>query len=589
MSLKPVDDQSRNSVAAGPLKVRCPTLLKPYGLHRSTRRQCHTMPLSALPVETCFRKVLEYHEGSKHHPNRFAPGPGHLDWANEPDPFRRYEGAPLFRLPFLAEDPDVNHFGLYQCRVTPRALTFPAVAALLELSLGLSAWKSYGGNSWSLRINPSSGDLHPTECHLLLPDMDGLPGGVFHYDSYHHALEHRASLPHEIWSAADEVFGRGGFLVGLSSIAWREAWKYGVRAFRYCGQDLGHALACLSFSAALFGWRVIWLNAVADEEVAALFGLDRCRWPEQEEEIPQCLLLVQTDRGPESPRDLPPGWLSAFSGISFTGVPNRLSAEHRRWLAIEEVTAATGKPRTPATACRHPESGYLEGEIPGATAAGSIRRRRSALAFDPRTFLSGEHFFAMLDKTLPRAGSAPFDLVAEESCVHLFLFVHRVQGVEPGLYFLVRNGGDLEELQRECSPRFLWQRVPATEPLPLFLLLEGKCEAEATLAGCGQEIAGDGAFSAAMVARFRSLLEKAPWRYRHLHWEAGIIGQVLYLEAEAHGMRGTGMGCFFDDVTHRLLGLSGDAFQDLYHFTVGKAVDDPRLTTLPPYSHLRHP
>jgi len=539
-------------------------------------------------VETCFRKVLEYHEGSKHYPNRFAPGPGHLDWANEPDPFRRYEGAPLLHLPLLAEDPDVNHFGLYQCQVKPRSLSVPAVAALLELSLGLSAWKSYQGSSWSLRINPSSGDLHPTECHLLLPPLGGIVGGVFHYDSYHHALEHRAAPPNEIWSAAEEHFGRNGFLVGLSSITWREAWKYGMRAFRYCGQDLGHALACLSFSAALLGWRVICLNAVSDEEVATLFGLDRCKWPDQEEEIPQCLLLVQTDMSSGSPRDLPPGWLSTFTGLSFGGLPNRLSAEHRRWPAIEEITVATAKPRTPSTTCRPPESEHLEGEIPGVTAAGSIRRRRSALAFDRRTLLSREHFFAMLDKTLPRAGSAPFDLVAEESCVHLLLFVHRVQGVEPGLYFLVRNAGDLEELQRECSPSFCWQRVAAAEPLPLFLLLKGNCQTEAALAGCGQEIASDGAFSVAMVARFRSNLEVAPWRYRHLHWEAGMIGQVLYLEAEAHGMRGTGMGCFFDDVTHKLLGLSGDAFQDFYHFTIGKTVDDPRLITLPPYSHLRH-
>nr|WP_298268538.1 hypothetical protein [Geobacter sp.] len=142
---------------------------------------------------------------------------------------------------------------------------------------------------------------------------------------------------------------------------------------------------------------------------------------------------------------------------------------------------------------RRTESEYLEEEIPGVTAAGIIRKRRSALAFDCRTLLSSEFFFAMLDKTLPRARSAPFDLVAEESRVHLFLFVHRVQGVEPGLYFLVRNTGDLEELQRECSPRFLWQRVPAAGPLPLFLLMEGECQSEAALAGCGQEIAGDGA------------------------------------------------------------------------------------------------
>ncbi|MCK7581941.1 MAG: hypothetical protein MZV65_44195 [Chromatiales bacterium] len=66
-----------------------------------------------------------------------------------------------------------------------------------------------------------------------------------------------------------------------------------------------------------------------------------------------------------------------------------------------------------------------------------------------------------------------------------------------------------------------------------------------------------------------------------------MIGQALYLEAEAAGVRGTGIGCFFDDEMHRLLGLRDRTWQSLYHFTVGGAVDDPRLTTLPPYSGQR--
>jgi hypothetical protein len=90
-----------------------------------------------------------------------------------------------------------------------------------------------------------------------------------------------------------------------------------------------------------------------------------------------------------------------------------------------------------------------------------------------------------------------------------------------------------------------------------------------------------------MIARFGNAIEKHPFHYRRLHWEAGLIGQVLYLEAEARGMRGTGMGCFFDDITHGILGLTDDTFQDLYHFSIGKAVEDRRLTALPPYHHLK--
>ena len=62
-----------------------------------------------------------------------------------------------------------------------------------------------------------------------------------------------------------------------------------------------------------------------------------------------------------------------------------------------------------------------------------------------------------------------------------------------------------------------------------------------------------------------------------------MLGQVFYLEAEAAGLRGTGIGCFFDDPMHDLLGLKGERYQDLYHFTVGGPVEDARLTTLPAY------
>ena len=104
---------------------------------------------------------------------------------------------------------------------------------------------------------------------------------------------------------------------------------------------------------------------------------------------------------------------------------------------------------------------------------------------------------------------------------------------------------------------------------------------------CHQEIAADGVFAVAMIARFKDRLVGAVYDYRRLHWECGMVGQVLYLEAEAHGIRGTGIGCFFDDPVHDVLGNSGYERQSLYHFTMGHPIDDPRLTTLPAYFHLR--
>ena len=65
-----------------------------------------------------------------------------------------------------------------------------------------------------------------------------------------------------------------------------------------------------------------------------------------------------------------------------------------------------------------------------------------------------------------------------------------------------------------------------------------------------------------------------------------MVGQVLYLEAEAEGVRGTGIGCFFDDLVHDLLGVSNMSYQSLYHFTVGGPVEDGRLRTLDGYKRV---
>ena len=87
-----------------------------------------------------------------------------------------------------------------------------------------------------------------------------------------------------------------------------------------------------------------------------------------------------------------------------------------------------------------------------------------------------------------------------------------------------------------------------------------------------------------MIADYAdSLLAHGPAFYRNLFWEAGLVGQVLYLEAEESGIRSTGIGCYFDDPVHELFGISSHSWQSFYHFTVGGPVEDSRLTTLPAY------
>lgn len=548
-------------------------------------------------IDSAVTETLHYHEQTKHHFHRYARSPGFLDWANQPNPFRFYDGVTAVSLPLLQTDPPGGHLALYErSRNAFRDFTRETIGAFLELSLGLSAWKSIPGSSWALRMNPSSGNLHPTEAHLILPALPGNTAGVFHYNSYLHALEPRAEVPATLWQQLKEHLRTDGFLIALTSIFWREAWKYGERAFRYCQHDAGHAVAALSFSANLLGWKITWLNAVSDEGIGKMLGFDQTQWPAFESEHSELLCFVHPSGNERIPGDLPCEIVAEFSKLEFHGSPNQLSEDHVDWEIISRVAKATVKPQSGEGAFGAPDSAGLpdttrpfyapvaESRIP---AAQIIRQRRSAVAFDGITGLTKNQFCVMLDKTLPRDNCPPFDLGLSAPCVHLLLFVHRVTGLEPGLYFLLRAERDLPALQQRCHRHFLWR--PVDETLPLYLLEAGDFQSIASSVSCGQSIAADSAFSLGMIARFREEIEMAPSRYRHLFRETGMIGQILYLEAEAQGVRATGIGCFFDDPVHELMGLPDDAFQSLYHFTVGGPRDDARLATRAAYHHLEAP
>ena len=49
-------------------------------------------------------QALTYHNSTKHRFEAYAPGPGYLDWATQPDPFRRYTGAQLIELEQVVPD-----------------------------------------------------------------------------------------------------------------------------------------------------------------------------------------------------------------------------------------------------------------------------------------------------------------------------------------------------------------------------------------------------------------------------------------------------------------------------------------------------
>jgi SagB-type dehydrogenase family enzyme len=439
---------------------------------------------------------LAYHELSKHRPNAYAPGPATLDWDAQPNPFRHFTGAPRIELPLTAGQVRMPYSALLAGRAPPANLNGPSIGALLELGLGISAWKSNGVDRWAVRCNPSSGNLHPVEAYLTLPRTELGPAGLYHYEALGHGLELRCAFDPRLADRLPGAFPAHCLLVGLSLIPWRESWKYGVRAWRYCQLDLGHAVAALGYAAGCLGWQTHEQTGWGADELAALLGLDRAEdYDRHEPEYPATLLML----GPV-PAELPPpaDLRNTMPHQQWHGVANRLEPHHLyRWDAVDAMArnCVTSRQGPPPAAPGLPTSPPPPSDPPVIEV---ILQRRSTRAFDPRQAVSAECFYRLRSYCRPRPGLPPWDRRQAALRLHLLLFVHRVEGLPSGLYFLAEHPDAVPELRTRSRPELAWEPAPGCpSDLSCYRLLTANARKAAMHLACHQQICADSAFALA--------------------------------------------------------------------------------------------
>jgi SagB-type dehydrogenase family enzyme len=138
--------------------------------------------------------------------------------------------------------------------------------------------------------------------------------------------------------------------------------------------------------------------------------------------------------------------------------------------------------------------------------------------------------------------------------IQLYLYSHRVDGLQPGVY------------------RF-WP-----EPAELEQIRNGDQRVAAAALSLGQDLAGNACVAFSMIGDLeRAARAHGDRGYRYVHFEAGAIGHRLYLAAEALGLAATGIGAFCDEDVHRYLNLARAQGQVVYHFAIGYPILDPRL------------
>jgi SagB-type dehydrogenase family enzyme len=473
----------------------------------------------------------EYHEFTKHTVQSLRRTQHFLDWRNMPDPFRHYEGVPVLDLPADPPSPGIPALELLQGGMGATTAQDGAafLSELLFYSASISASKLVPatGYRYALRVNPSSGNLHPTQFHFITRGLKQWPDGLYHYRPSSHMAEQRAIGDFEL----DLTRSWAPIVFVLTSIAWREAWKYRDRAYRYCLHDIGHAWQALALAARAMGCDSSAVRDFPDDEVAELCRLNADEWP---------MLILELRGG-----SIPPREPEHRETVWYGGQANQLSPETIAYPWIEAIHDAT-KPTLNARAEPAPAG---RGEIKLPAPASSIftfgevtRKRRSALDFLGGTLaMSLAQLSAILSTTSP-------------NFIQLYLYVHRVDGLEPGVYRYWPERGELEQMKSGD------QRVAAAG------------------LSLGQDLAGNACVAFSMIGDLdRAVRMHGDRGYRYVHFEAGAIGQGLYLAAEALGLGATGIGAFFDDEVHRYLNLTSEQEQVVYHFAIGYPVPDPRV------------
>lgn len=531
--------------------------------------------------------VRQYHERTKHSFYAYAKGPETLDWDAQPNPFRSFEGAEKFPLSLQDELYSIRYFDLFSTPLTALPVNSFSVSSFLRYAMGLTAWKQYGPDSWSLRVNPSSGNLHPTETYVLLSEnMDGLNSGLFHYNVEHHLLEKRADI-------SDCCMPDTGFGIALSSVMWRELWKYGERGFRYTQLDVGHVISAITLSAKAHGWQVALMTELEAKDVADLLGLNRVEYTEVEREIPETLLWIGGNVGQLQNANL----LDALPEMSnWQGRPTRLGKRSLyQWPWADDVALASGL--KPVNKPGQDFSPLVISEVVAPIVCKSesdqsfqqtALHRRSAQAFDKTAISYAE--FETLVASLFSFGQPIF--TNHTSPLNFVLMVHQVEGLEPGIYMVPSQSDNLGSLKQACTkwPNWLLKSeigINDSNNALLYQLTVAKVQKATGTLCCQQAIASDGAFTIGFLGNYeQTIVEKGATAYRHLYWQAGMLSHQLYLSATALNLAATGIGCFFDDPWMGLLGIETTEVQMLYATAVGHPVIDDRITSLSGYVHL---
>jgi SagB-type dehydrogenase family enzyme len=490
-----------------------------------------------------------------------------VDWANQPRPFKLYPRLPAIPLPF--ERP-TSRIAALDAIASPgiersdrQAATLETVAMILHFSAGIVRRLKLRGSGRELafRAAACTGAAYHIDLYLVCGPLDGLPAGVYQYGPQDDALrllrpgDQRSAL---IASCAGQAWvARAPSSLILTTTFWRNAWRYGERAYRHAYWDSGtivaNALALATAygqaSGVVLGFVDRALNRLLDldprKEVALAvlplghdpeadplpaepitpLGLRTAVYSASEIEYPaiRAVHTASSLPGPDEVRvwrhaAYPPGLplspherqthgdLERDDSRESSGLPRR---QPRGSMAVEELLESDSEGRSTVEAC--------------------IQRRGSVRRFSLAP-IALDLLHAVL-RSATQGFEADYRSETGRSLVACLLLVSAVDGLDPGLYRYAPVDEMLEILDPQVDVRALAGSLVLDEHL-----------------GAGAAV------NVYFLAHLPSILGALGNRgYRAAQLEAGVLTGKLYLAAHALGLGATGL-TFYDDEVGRAFG-----------------------------------
>ncbi len=472
---------------------------------------------------------LTYHEETKHSELTVRMSAHYLDWEDKPSAFKVYRN--LHSIPLTRDFPSPREASLKVIKGVPpktiaKRIDLGILAEILFFSAGLTRKITMGTGPYYMRAAPATGALYPIELYVICGGIPGLNAGVYHFNPLDFALVRlrEGDYRPELGAAFDEERLTSPVTLALTSLAWRNAWKYGARSYRHWFWDSGVIAANLLATSSSEGLATKLAIGFVDSEVDWLLGLEKSK----EATVALASIGVGLAEKAQQTR-------KAMSQLALEIEP--LCKEEVEYPAIWKANEAStlrdlAQVREWRQGFKSPRSGNhtnrptfplrpLNEENLSIPSLEEVILRRGSTRRFARQYISFEHLSAIIDAS---AADIPLDfLPIKETLIDFYLIVNQVQGVSSGSYFFNRTTTSLEQLKagqfRNMSGYLCLEQPLFGDASVVFYLMSGLQHVSGSLGNRG---------------------------YRAAQFEAGITAGKIYLSSYSLGVGASG-STFYDD------------------------------------------